>query len=404
MELLSPAGDIYKLEYAVLYGADAVYTAGTQFGLRAKSGNLTREELKQAVEFCHKKNKKIYITINIFAYNEDIEKLPDYLQFLQSIGVDAFIISDPGVFSLAQEYAPKIPIHISTQANVTSWKSAEFWFKQGAKRIILARELSISEIKKIREKVPGIELEMFVHGAMCISYSGRCLLSSFLNKRSANQGYCTQPCRWEYGLVEKTRPDEFFSLEEDEYGSYILNSKDLCLIDRLHEIIDAGLDSIKIEGRMKSHYYVANVTRTYKNAIKLISENEKISSNLKEELNKVSHRHYTEGFFDNFDSATTQFYESSAYIRNYQFIGEIVKMDRRYIYIAIRAKFSVSDKIEIIFPDMNNDLSLEISNLYNEEGESISFTKPNTIVRIDINKEIPSYGIVRKKNPELKNI
>nr|MBC8416534.1 U32 family peptidase [Candidatus Cloacimonadota bacterium] len=325
MELLSPAGDLHKLKYAVLYGADAVYTAGTQFGLRAKSGNLTREELKQAVEFCHNKKKNIYITVNIFAHNKDIDELLDYLQFLQSIGVDAFIISDPGIFSLAREFAPEIPIHISTQANVTSWKSAEFWFQQGAKRIILSRELSISEIKKIRKKVPGIELEMFVHGAMCISYSGRCLLSSFLNNRSANQGYCTQPCRWEYGLAEKTRPNEFFSLDEDEYGTYIMNSKDLCLVERLKEIIDAGLDSIKIEGRMKSLYYVANVTRTYKKVVKLISENKEVPDNLKEELNKVSHRHYTEGFFDSFDSATTQFYDSSTYIRDYQFIGEIIK-------------------------------------------------------------------------------
>ena len=396
MELLSPAGDLHKLKYAVLYGADAVYTAGTQFGLRAKSGNLTREELKQAVAFCYNKKKNIYITVNIFAHNRDIDKLPDYLQFLQSIGVDAFIISDPGVFSLAREFAPEIPIHISTQANVTSWKSAEFWFQQGAKRIILARELSISEIKKIRKKVPGIELEMFVHGAMCISYSGRCLLSSFLNNRSANQGYCTQPCRWEYGLAEKTRPNEFFSLEEDKYGSYILNSKDLCLLDKLCEIMDAGLDSIKIEGRMKSCYYVANVTRTYNNAIKLISENKEVPDNLKEELNKVSHRHYTEGFFDSFDSASTQFYESSTYIRNYQFIGEIVKTDKKSLYIAIRAKFNVGDEIEVIFPDMNNDFSLEISNLYNEKDEPISFTKPNTIVRVETNKEIPPYGIVRK--------
>ena len=396
MELLSPAGDLKKLKYAVLYGADAVYTAGTQFGLRAKSGNLSPEELKQAVEYCHNKKKRIYITVNIFAHNRDIDKLPDYLQFLQSIRVDAIIISDPGVFSLALEHSPEIPIHISTQANVTSWKSAEYWFQQGAKRIILARELSISEIRKIREKVPNIELEIFVHGAMCMSYSGRCLLSSFLNNRSANQGYCTQPCRWEYGLTEKTRPDEFFSLEEDKYGSYILNSKDLCLLNRLKEIIDARLDSIKIEGRMKSNYYVANVTRTYKNAIKLISENKKVPDNLKEELNKVSHRHYTEGFFDSFDSTTTQFYGSSSYMRDYQFLGEIIKTYKKSIYIAVKAKFCVGDEVEIIFPDMNNDFSLKISELYNEEGEPITYSKPNTIVRIDFIKEIPSYGIVRK--------
>ncbi|MCK4653198.1 MAG: U32 family peptidase, partial [Candidatus Cloacimonetes bacterium] len=264
MELLSPAGNIKKLKYAINYGADAVYTAGRKFGLRAKCLNLSYEELKEAVNFCHHNVKKIYITVNIFAHNSDLEKIPSYLKFLQKIKVDAVIVSDPGVLELVKEHTPELPIHVSTQANITSWKSAEFWFKQGAKRIILARELTISEIRRIREKVPGIELEMFIHGAMCMSYSGRCLLSSFLNNRSANRGYCTQPCRWEYHLIEQTRPGEYFQIEEDKYGSYILNSKDLCLIDRLSEIMEAGINSVKIEGRMKSLYYVANVTRTYK--------------------------------------------------------------------------------------------------------------------------------------------
>ena len=249
MELLSPAGSFEKLKYAVNYGADAVYTAGEQFGLRAKSINLSQKELKQAVKFCHQNNVKLYIAVNIFAHNTDIAILPRYLKFLQKISVDAIIISDPAIFSLAQNYAPLIPIHISTQANVTSWKSAEFWFELGAKRIILARELSINEIKKIKTEIPEIELEMFVHGAMCMSYSGRCLLSSFLNSRDANRGNCSQPCRWQYNLIEESRPGEYFPIEEDSKGTYILNSKDLCLFDKLLEIIHTGINSIKIENQ-----------------------------------------------------------------------------------------------------------------------------------------------------------
>ncbi len=397
MELLSPAGNIKKLKYAINYGADAVYTAGRKFGLRAKCLNLSYEELKEAVNFCHHNVKKIYITVNIFAHNSDLEKIPSYLKFLQKIKVDAVIVSDPGVLELVKEHTPELPIHVSTQANITSWKSAEFWFKQGAKRIILARELTISEIRRIREKVPGIELEMFIHGAMCMSYSGRCLLSSFLNNRSANRGYCTQPCRWEYHLIEQTRPGEYFQIEEDKYGSYILNSKDLCLIDRLSEIMEAGINSVKIEGRMKSLYYVANVTRTYKEALNLLSTGKDIPSDLKEELNKISHRHYTQGFFDKFDSTTTQFYDSSSYIREYQFIGEIIKTKKNSIFISIRAKFNLGEEIEIIFPDRQDDFTIKVNNIFDEEGLPISYTKPNTIIRIDLENRIPINGIVRKK-------
>ena len=398
MELLSPAGNIAKLKYALNYGADAVYASGKLFGLRAKSTNFEEKELVEAVEYCHSHKKKLYITVNIFAHNRDIEKLPDYLKFLEKIGVDALIISDPGVFALAREFAPNTDIHISTQANVTSWKTAEFWYKSGAKRIILARELTFSEILEIKNKVPQVELEMFVHGAMCISYSGRCLLSSFFTGRSANQGLCTQPCRWNYALMEEKRPGEYFPIEEDKYGTYILNSKDLCLFDRLSEIYKAGIHSVKIEGRMKSIYYVANVTRVYRKALDLISENLKPPVFLREELQKISHRQYTEAFFDKFDSSDTQYFGDSAYIREYQFIGEIVDTDEDFILIFVRGKFQIGDFLEIIFPQPENDYTFRVEKIFNEENEEITFSKPNTIVKLKKNKQVDyKNGIVRKK-------
>ncbi len=395
MELLAPAGDINKLKYAVYYGADAIYAAGNNFGLRAKSTNFSRIDLKEAVDFCHKHDCKLYITVNIFAHNSDLEQLPEYLTFLQKIGVDALIISDPGVFALAREFAPDVAIHISTQANVTSWSAVNFWYKQGAKRIILARELGIKEIAEIKKKVPKIELEIFVHGAMCMSYSGRCLISAFLNNRSANSGLCTQPCRWEYNLVEKSRPGEFFKIEEDDRGSYFFNSKDLNLIKRIPQIKEAGVDSIKIEGRMKSLYYVATVTRAYKAAIEAGVNT--VPTRTQEELNKVSHRYYSEAFFDKFDASKTQYYGSSAYIRDYQFIGEVNKIEGTSVFITIKAKFCIGDEIEFIFPDSEYDFQMKVESIHNEENEQIEFTKPNTIIRLDLDKKLPEWGIVRKK-------
>ncbi|MCK4956098.1 MAG: U32 family peptidase [Candidatus Cloacimonetes bacterium] len=396
LEILSPAGSLEKLQFAIKYGADAVYAAGKSFGLRAKSTNLSNAELKEAVEYCHKHNAKLYITVNIFAHNEDIDALAEYLDFLQSIEVDALIISDPAVFSLAKQYAPNIDIHISTQANITSWRSVKFWSDLGASRVILARELTISEIKEIRAKVPEVELEMFVHGAMCMSYSGRCLLSSFLNGRDANRGNCTQPCRWGYNLIEKTRPNELFPIEEDDYGTYILNSKDLCLFDRLQEIIDAGVVSLKIEGRMKSLYYVAVVTRAYKTAIQLLQANKPVAEYLRAELDKVSHRNYTDGFFDSFDSMSTQYHQTSSYIREYQFIGEIIEHEPKVI-ISIRAKFSLGDEIEFIFPDSQHDFSHKVFEILDMEGKQLEFTKPNTFIEMRLDKSIPVGGIVRMK-------
>ncbi|MBT3168607.1 MAG: U32 family peptidase [Candidatus Cloacimonetes bacterium] len=395
MEILSPAGNFEKLKFAVMYGANAVYAAGKMFGLRAKSANFSHEELVEAVSFCHENSAKIYITVNIFAHNSDIDKISNYLQFLQKIGVDALIISDPAIFNLAKQFAPKIPIHISTQANVVSWKSAEFWQKLGAERIILARELSINEIREIKEKVQGIELEMFVHGAMCMSYSGRCLLSSFLNKRDANKGECTQPCRWEYKLTEKTRPNEQFPIEEDHYGTYILNSKDLSLFDKIQQIIAAGIDSIKIEGRMKSLYYVANVTRVYKQAINDLTAHNSVL--LKNELNKISHREYSEGFFENFNSDDMQNHESSAYIREYQFLGEVVDIDGNFATIKVRSKFAVGENIELIFPNLEDDFKIKVTQINDENNEPILFTKPNTKIKLFVGKSIPHNGILRKK-------
>ena len=397
MEILSPAGNFTKLKFALNYGADAVYAAGKSFGLRAKADNFSNEELKKATEYCHALGKKIYITVNIYAKNSQIGKIEEYLSFLNSIRVDALIISDVGLFLTAKEFAPDIDVHVSTQANVTSYKSAEFWFNAGAKRVILARELSIEEIREIKTKIPGLELEMFVHGAMCIAYSGRCLLSAFFNNRSANQGLCTQPCRWKYALTEETRPGQYFPIEEDENGTFILNSKDLCLYDYLQEIKDAGIDSIKIEGRMKSPYYVANVTRIYKKGLQLLAQKQPLNIDHKRELEKVSHRVYTTGFADGFDSNNTQHYETSAYERNYQYLGEVIKIEKDFIQVDIKAKFSIGDDVDFIFPEIEDDFTVNISNIFDLENNPIEFTKPNTIVKLKLNKKIKEHCLLRKK-------
>jgi U32 family peptidase len=397
MELLSPAGDLLKLQYALAYGADAVYASGTGFGLRTKSRNFTDDGLISAVEYTHNQGKKIYITVNIFAHNQQIADLKNYLIFLSHLQIDALIISDPGVFNLARQYAGNLPIHISTQANVTNWSSVLFWRDAGAKRIILARELSIDEISEISQHVPDIELEMFVHGAMCMSYSGRCLLSAYLNGRHANLGDCSQPCRWEFYLKEKSRPDEEFVIEEDEQGTYILNSRDLCLLDRLPQIMAAGVDSIKIEGRMKSLYYAANVTRIYKEAMKAIETGKEICPQLREELTKVSHRVYCEGFFYGLTGMNKQYYESSAYIRNFQFLGEVINSEPGWLIINVKARFQQGEEIDLITPERQLDSTFIVKIILNEDSEQISFTKPNTVVKIGFDSKCPAWGILRKK-------
>ncbi|HNX00701.1 MAG TPA: U32 family peptidase C-terminal domain-containing protein [Candidatus Cloacimonadota bacterium] len=402
MELLSPAGNLEKLKYAIAYGADAVYAGGKEYSLRAKADNFDPDELKKAVEYCHSLGKKLYITTNIFAHEEDFRELPDYLQYLDRIKVDAVIASDPGVISLIQEHT-SIPIHISTQANVTSSQSVKFWKRQGIKRIILARELSRDEIMVIREQNPDIELEIFVHGAMCISYSGRCLLSAFLNQRSANRGLCTHPCRWTYSLVEESRPDQKFEIDEDERGTYILNSKDLCLLNRIEDIQNIGIDSIKIEGRMKSLYYVANVTRVYRTAIDMLKQGKEIPEILRQELDKLSHRPYTEGFYPGNGSLDMQTYGKDTYEREYQYIGKIIDHDQGVAAVDCGSKFVVGDEIEFIFPQITDDFTYKVQEFRNQDGEVVDLSKPNQVFHIPINHDIPDMGIIRlgKKNSEI---
>lgn len=300
-ELLAPAGDLEKLKFALAYGADAVYVGGTMFGLRAYAGNLDEDELREGLMFAHERKRRLYVTVNIFAHEQDFSLLPEYLQVLQDLGVDGIIVSDPGIFRVARRVIPDMDIHISTQANCTNSESAVFWREQGAKRVILARELAINEIAEIRKKT-GVELEIFIHGAMCMSYSGRCLLSNYLTGRDANRGQCTQPCRWGYSLVVENRPDRYFPIEEDERGTYLFNSHDLCILPYLPQLKDLGIESWKIEGRMKSAHYVASTVKVYRQAIDTLWEKDQMEFQNKlgswlEEMDKVSHRHYSPGFF-----------------------------------------------------------------------------------------------------------
>ncbi len=331
IELLSPAGNMDKLEMAIRYGADAVYCAGQAFGLRANSANFTNEELKKAVEFVHSRGKKIYVTCNIIPHNEDLVNLEEYLKFLESIHVDAIIVADLGIFHLAKKVAPKLELHISTQANTTNYLTTEFWKDQGAARVVVAREVSLADIKEMKEKA-DIEIEAFVHGAMCISYSGRCLLSNyFTTTRDANRGQCAQACRWKYSLVESTRPGEYYPIEEDERGTYIFNSKDLCLLPFIPQLFESGVDSLKIEGRMKSVHYVATVTKVYREAIDAyLAEGESfyVRAEWMEELEKISHRPYTDGFSVSKPTEEGQNYGQSSNTQTHDFIGLVEGYDR----------------------------------------------------------------------------
>lgn len=351
-ELLAPAGNPEKLRMAVLYGADAVYLGGRSFGLRAFGGNFTPDKMKEAVAFAHQHGTKVYITINIFPHDNDMLDLDDYLHFVYDIGADAALVADLGVFTRAREIVPSLPLHVSTQANNTNWRAAEAWHKLGAKRIVLARELSGKEISEIRRHTDA-ELEIFVHGAMCISYSGRCMLSNYLAGRDANRGACAQPCRWKYALVEEKCPGEYLPIEEDEHGTYIMNSKDLCLLPYLQDVIDTGVDSLKIEGRMKSVHYVASVTKAYRDALDGYAANGgKYESSAEEaELQKVSHREYTTGFFFGRPDGQAQNYKSSEYIQTSEFIGIVRSYDAGYAKIEQRNHMEKGEEIEVFAPE-----------------------------------------------------
>lgn len=399
-ELLAPAGNMEKLKMALLYGADAVYLGGKAFGLRAFGGNFTNEELQEAVDFAHKLGKKIYVTVNIFPHNSDIAKLPAYLTFLNEIKVDAILVADLGVFTLAKEYAPDVELHISTQANNTNWAAVNAWAELGASRVVLAREMSLEEVKEIREKC-SVELEMFVHGAMCISYSGRCLMSNYLTGRDANRGSCAQPCRWNYALVEEKRPGQYFPVLEDERGTYIFNSKDMCLLPYLSDVIASGVDSLKIEGRMKSVHYAASVVKAYREAIDsyfAAPEQFEVKKEWVEELDKVSHRAYTTGFYYGRPTEKDQIYGTSSYTQTSDFVGLVLDYDEKTGFATVeqRNNMKVGQEIEIFQPHLAGYRQI-LQEMYNDEGEAIQVAPhPQQIVKIRMDKPVEPYGILRR--------
>ena len=403
-ELLIPASSLEVLKTAVIFGADAVYIGGEAFGLRAKAKNFTIEEMAEGVSFAHSHNVKVYVTANILAHNRDLDGAREYFKELgEKVHPDALIISDPAIFTIAKEVLPYMELHISTQANNTNYGTYNFWHSLGAKRVVSARELSLAEIKEIREHIPDdLEIETFVHGAMCISYSGRCLLSSFLTGRDANQGECTHPCRWKYAVVEETRPGEYMPVYENERGTYIFNSKDLCMIEHIPEMIDAGINSLKVEGRMKTALYVATVARTYRMALDDYARSEEYYRSripfYKEEIAKCTYRQYTTGFFFGKPDHNTQIYDSNVYMREYTYLGIVGDMNEEGLYrIEQRNKFSLGEEIEVMKPDGRN-IAAVVSRIKAEDGtERDSAPHPKEILYIDLGVQLDKYDILRRK-------
>ena len=402
-ELLIPASSLEVLKTAVMFGADAVYIGGEMYGLRAKAKNFSNEDIKAGIEFAHKYGKRVFITANITAHNRDLEGVRKYFEELKEIKPDALIISDPGVFTIAKEVCPEIEIHISTQANNVNYADYLFWQRLGAKRVVSARELSVKEIKEIRANIPDdLEIETFVHGAMCISYSGRCLLSNYFTGRDANLGACTHPCRWKYHIVEESRPGEYLPIEENERGTYIFNSKDLCMIEHIPDLVDAGIDSFKIEGRMKTALYVADVARTYRQAIDDYFESPKLYESKKEyymeEISKCTYRQFTTGFFYGPTTHETQIYDNNTYVRGYVFLGIIRDIDKEgYALIEQKNKFCVGDEIEIMKPSGEN-VMVKVLDMKNEKGEKVeSCPHPGELVRILLSEKPEIMNLIRVK-------
>ena len=404
-ELLVPASSLEVLKTAVRYGADAVYIGGEVFGLRAKAKNFSLEEMKEGVEFAHRYNVKVYVTANILAHNSDIEPVKAYFNDLKKVKPDALIIADPAIFTIAKEMLPDMELHISTQANNTNYGTYNFWHSLGAKRVVSARELSISEIKDIRNHIPDdLEIETFVHGAMCISYSGRCLLSSFMAGRDANKGACTHPCRWKYAVVEESRPGQYMPVEENERGTYIFNSKDLCMIDHIPELVDAGIDSFKIEGRMKTALYVATVARTYRMAIDDYFENpKKYQENIpkyKTLISQCTYRQYTTGFFFGKPDETTQIYDCNVYERDYVYLGISGEpLEDGSFVIEQKNKFCVGDKIEIMKAD-GRDIEANVISITDQDGVAMeSCPHPKQIITIKLD-QVPEAGDILRMKAE----
>lgn len=402
-ELLVPASSLEVLKIAVIFGADAVYIGGEAFGLRAKAKNFTNEEIVEGIAFAHEHGVKVYITANILAHNGDLEGVREYFKELKEIGPDALIISDPGVFTIAREICPEIEVHISTQANNTNYGTYRFWYGQGAKRVVSARELSLEEIRQIREEIPkDMEIETFIHGAMCISYSGRCLLSNYFTGRDANQGACTHPCRWKYSIVEETRPGEYMPVYENGRGTYIFNSKDLCMIEHIPELIEAGIDSFKIEGRMKTALYVATVARTYRKAIDDYLESPELyRKNMdwyKDQISNCTYRQFTTGFFFGKPDENTQIYDNNTYLKEYTYLGIVGKENEEGLFcIEQRNKFSVGEEIEVMKPNGENH-RVVVKRILDEEGEEMeSAPHPKQVLYIDLGEPLEQYDILRRK-------
>lgn len=397
-EVLSPAGDVERLEAAVLFGADAVYLAGREFGMRSSQTHFDDETLRKAVSYCHSHQVKVYVTVNTVPHNDEIDRLPDYLRFLNTVKVDAVIASDLGVLSLLRKYAPELEVHISTQAGVVNYESARLFYELGAKRVVLARELSLSEIAGIREKIPeDMEIEAFVHGAMCMSFSGRCVISNYLTGRDANRGECAQPCRWNYHLVEEKRPGEYFPVVEDEKGSYILNAKDLCLIAEIDKLAKAGVSSFKIEGRAKSSYYVSVITNAYRIAVDLYRKDREhftFPDWLLEEVCKVSHRRYSTGFLY---GTPGQYLENGGYIREWDIVAVVEETRGNDLFLTQKNRFFPGDILEVLEPG-KKPVILPVTNLRNEAGEEITAANhPTARVIIHTDQTFIKGSILRKQ-------
>ena len=393
-ELLAPAGDMERLRMAVLYGADAVYLAGTSFGMRAFAGNFTPEEMRQAVQFAHENGVRVHVTINTMPRNDEIVHLPKHLEQLQDAGVDALIVADLGAFTMAGKYAPSCERHISTQASIANYVTANAWYDLGAKRVILARELGLEDIREIREKTPqDLEIEAFVHGAMCVSYSGRCLLSNYMTGRDSNRGACAQPCRYQYYLMEEKRPGEYFPVFEDEKGTYIMNSRDMCMIDHVDDLLSVGLDSLKIEGRAKSAYYAAIVTGAYRHAIDAAAAGEPLDPVWREEVERVSHRHYATGFYY---GQPGQYVDNSRYIREWQVIALVMDCDETGMAtLTLRNKFMAGDEIEVVGPN-TKPIAFVAGEMVDQEGNTLQEVyHPQMVFKMQLPCQVPAWSILR---------
>ncbi len=404
-ELLVPASSLEVLKIAVIFGADAVYIGGEAFGLRAKAKNFSMEDMEEGIGFAHKHGVKVYVTANILAHNDDLEGVRVYFKELRELKPDALIISDPGVFTIAKELCPEIELHISTQANNTNYGTYQFWHKLGAKRVVSARELSITEIAGIRKNIPkDMEIETFIHGAMCISYSGRCLLSNYFTGRDANQGACTHPCRWKYAVVEESRPGEYLPVYENERGTYIFNSKDLCMIEHIPELVEAGIDSFKIEGRMKTALYVATVARTYRKAIDDYFISEKCyQQNMPwylEQISNCTYRQFTTGFFFGKPNEQTQIYDNNTYVKEYTYLGIVGEQDAKGYRIEQRNKFSVGETIEVMKPDGEN-VTVTVKSIRDQDGNEMeSAPHPKQVLYLDLGQPLAKYDILRRQEKE----